>query len=108
MREIEGDALDNTTDVETPERIRFRHHVAGPVRRGLAYLLDTVIRFAVLALTAVLTVGAGALDSGKAKASWGLWLVVLFVLEWGWNVLFETFWRGRTIGKRGDRICNQS
>jgi uncharacterized RDD family membrane protein YckC len=96
------DALDNTTDVETPERIRFRHHVAGPVRRGLAYLLDTAIRGVVLALTALLISGAGALDSdkAKAKASWGLGLLVLFVMEWGWNVLFETFWRGRTIGKR--------
>ncbi len=104
MRETDGDALDNTTDVETPERIRFRHHVAGPVRRGLAYLLDALIRGAVLVVTVLLIAGAGAatgtLESGKAKASWGLWLVLLFVLEWGWNVLFETFWRGRTIGKR--------
>jgi uncharacterized RDD family membrane protein YckC len=100
VRETEGDALDNTTDVETPERIRFRHHVAGPVRRGLAYLLDVLVRSAVLFVTGLLVVGAGAIDAGKARASWGLWLLVLFFLEWGWNVLFETFWRGRTIGKR--------
>ena len=109
MRAIDVDALDNTTDVETPERIRFRHHVAGPVRRGLAYIIDTLLRGAILLITGLLIAGAGSVGSGSGegggggegrKASWGLGLLVLFVMEWGWNVLFETFWRGRTIGKR--------
>ena len=37
VHDSEGVALDNTATVETPERIRFTHHVAGPVRRGLIY-----------------------------------------------------------------------
>lgn len=104
MREAAGDALDNTTDVETPERIRFRHHVAGPVRRGLAYLLDAIIRAVLLFVTALLVGGAGALAAEKARASVGLWLLVLFMLDWGWNVLFEAFWRGHTPGKRMLRL----
>ncbi len=100
MREIAGDALDNTTDVETPERIRFRHHVAGPVRRALAYLLDLVIRGIVLLIAAVLVLGPAGFDAERARASAGLLLLLLFVVEWGWNVLFETFWRGQTPGKR--------
>jgi hypothetical protein len=48
--------------------------------------------------------GTSAFDSDKGKASVGLWLLVLFVLEWGWNVLFETFWRGQTPGKRMLRL----
>jgi hypothetical protein len=40
------------------------------------------------------------LSTGSARASGGLMLLLLFVFEWCWNVLFETFWRGRTIGKR--------
>lgn len=100
MRDTAGDALDNTTDVETPERIRFRHHVAGPVRRGLAYLLDVMIRGLVLFVIALLVLGPVSLVANDAKASVGLSLLILFVLEWGWNVLFETFWRGHTPGKR--------
>jgi uncharacterized RDD family membrane protein YckC len=100
VRETAGDALDNTTDVETPERIRFRHHVAGPVRRAFAYLLDVFMRGIVLLVTGLLVAGTSAFDTEKGKASLGLWLLVLFVLEWGWNVLFETFWRGQTPGKR--------
>ena len=100
MRDTEVEPLDNTTDVETPERIRFRHRVAGPVRRGLAYLLDLVIRGVVIAVLSALAVGVGGLSTGSARASGGLMLLLLFVFEWGWNVLFETFWRGRTPGKR--------
>jgi uncharacterized RDD family membrane protein YckC len=100
VRNIQAEPLDNTTDVETPECIRFRHHVAGPVRRGLAYLIDLVLRLVVVTIAGLLTFGASGVESGTSKASKGLLLLVAFVLEWGWNVLFETFWRGRTVGKR--------
>ena len=100
MRNSDVEPLDNTTDVETPECIRFRHQVAGPVRRALAYLVDLVLRLIVVSAVGVLAVGASGLSSGAGKASAGLTLLVMFVLEWGWNVLFETFWRGRTPGKR--------
>jgi uncharacterized RDD family membrane protein YckC len=99
VRETAGDALDNTTDVETPERIRFRHHVAGPVRRGLAYLLDLLFRGVILYVAALLALGPGQFGA-QARASGGLLLLLLFVVEWGWNVLFETCWRGQTPGKR--------
>ena len=92
-----ADALDNTTDVETPERIRFRHHVAGPVRRGLAYLIDLCARVGILFVTGLLAT-VGGLVIGKATM--GLGLVIFFVVEWGYNILFETFWRGQTPGKR--------
>ena len=94
---IATDALDNTTDVETPERIRFRHHVAGPVRRGLAYLIDLCARAGIVGLTGLLAFVGGL---GAPKATMGLGLVVFFVVDWGYNVLFETFWRGQTPGKR--------
>jgi uncharacterized RDD family membrane protein YckC len=95
MGGADDDPLDNTADVETPERIRFRYHVAGPVRRALAYIIDLAIRVAVLVATAALTTGLGGL-----KASQGLWLVLLFVLDWGYGVFFESLWRGQTPGKR--------
>jgi uncharacterized RDD family membrane protein YckC len=98
VRDLQGVSLDNTATVETPERIRFTHHVAGPVRRALAYAIDLLIRGAVLLLASILSTGV--MTSASVKASWGLWLLVLFALEWGWNVLFESFWNGRTPGKR--------
>lgn len=107
--DTEVEPLDDTTDVETPERIRFRHRVAGPVRRGLAYLIDLAIRGAVAAVVGLLAMGAGGISTASGKVSGGLMLLLLFVFEWGWNVLFETFWRGRTLGKRvlGLRVVRQ-
>ena len=93
----EVDELDNTADVETPERIRFRYHVAGPVRRGLAYLLDLVIRGLILMVTAMLGFAGGL---GQVRASGGLWLLMAFAIEWGYGVVFEGFWNGQTPGKR--------
>lgn len=94
-----AEALDNTTDVETPERVRFRHHVAGPVRRGLAYLVDAVVRGGILlGIGVVITASTG---SPRAKvSSSGLMLIVLFALEWVYFVALESALNGQTPGKR--------
>ncbi len=100
VHDSEGVALDNTATVETPERIRFTHHVAGPVRRGLAYLIDLCIRGAVLQVAGMMITTTPAAVTSSVKAAWGLMLVLVFAVEWIWNVLFEWLWNGRTPGKR--------
>jgi uncharacterized RDD family membrane protein YckC len=94
-------ALDNTTEVETPERIRFRYRAAGPVRRAFAWLLDSLIKFAVLlAVGMILGMVSAIKMDDMSQAMTGVFLVVIFVLEWGYSVLFETMWNGTTPGKR--------
>src|SRR4051812_24064499 len=94
-------ALDNTTEVETPERVRFRHRTAGPTRRGLAYLLDLLIRAALAVVVLLAVAGFTSLDFEDLRgASQGVLLVTLFGLEWGYYVLFESLWNGGTPGKR--------
>jgi uncharacterized RDD family membrane protein YckC len=87
--------LDNTTEVETPEHVRFRYRVAGPMRRMLAYLLDLLIRAAVL-----LVLGLILAVALRNEAVVGVLLVCWFVLEWGYYVVFETTADGRSPGKR--------
>lgn len=90
-------ALDNTVEVETPEHVRFRYRVAGPVRRSLAYLLDLLVRVAVLAVLSIaISLGTGT----AASALKGFLLVAAFLLEWGYYVFFETTGDGRSPGKR--------
>jgi uncharacterized RDD family membrane protein YckC len=77
-------ALDNTADVDTPEHVRFRYRLAGPARRGLAYLIDLLIR-----LAALLVVGSSCPSpSGQGRAgrqaSRGVVMVIAFLLEWGY------------------------
>jgi uncharacterized RDD family membrane protein YckC len=88
--------LDNTTEVETPEHVRFRYRVAGPVRRMLAYLLDLVIRGAVLLVLGLIL----AVALGGSEAVMGIILICAFILEWGYYVFFETTADGRSPGKR--------
>jgi uncharacterized RDD family membrane protein YckC len=90
-------ALDNTVEVETPELVRFRYRVAGPVRRSLAYLLDLLIRAGILLVLAIVLSFLGISGTGSFK---GIMAVAAFVLEWGYYVICETMTDGRTPGKR--------
>ncbi len=97
--------LDTDVAIETPEHIVFRHRVAGPARRLLAYLLDLLICYAALAVIAfvVLVAVAGlAAVSGAtenlAGAGMGLVLLLLFAIQWLYFTIFEAL-RGRTPGK---------
>jgi uncharacterized RDD family membrane protein YckC len=89
--------LDNTAEVEAPELVRFRYRLAGPVRRGLAYLIDLAVRLLVLSLFWVFLTMVMGVAHG---ASTGVILVAAFALEWGYYVVFETTGDGRSPGKR--------
>jgi uncharacterized RDD family membrane protein YckC len=101
--EFDGGAsepIDTDVVIETPEHVRFRHALAGPTRRVLAYAVDTVIRLAAFGVLALLVYMGGAgfpVLGGLADAA--LWLAA-FALEWGYFVVFETLMNGQTPGKR--------
>jgi uncharacterized RDD family membrane protein YckC len=93
-------ALDTTANIETPEHVRFTCSVAGPARRALAYLIDLLVR------AAVVTVVGGALllasSHSDPVSGWklGALLLLMFVLEWGYFVACEMLMNGRSVGKR--------
>lgn len=85
--------LDTTRAIETPEGVHLELRVAGPVVRGLAWGLDLFIRSIVyLALVSLLA------DFGRFGM--GLFLLLLFLLEWFYPVAFEVRSDGATPGKR--------
>jgi uncharacterized RDD family membrane protein YckC len=92
--------VDTVARVETPEQVRFDVRLAGPARRSVAYIVDLLIELAVLlGLAVVLLVGGVEYDNLQGW-SLGLYVLVLFAVEWGYHVFFETIWSGRTPGKR--------
>ena len=99
------DPLDTDVAVEAPEHIVFRHRVAGPARRSLAYLLDLCVCYtAAIVLSVVALIAAlgfrglgDALDSAGG-ASVGVILVVLFAAQWLYSFLWEGL-TGRSPGK---------
>jgi uncharacterized RDD family membrane protein YckC len=85
--------LDTTRRVATPEGIELTLRLAGPVPRALAWLVDFLLR---LALVLVVTLVA----SQFGRAGWGLVLLTSFFVEWLLPAWFEAAWGGRTPGKR--------
>lgn len=88
--------------METPESIDLQAEPAGLVVRGLAFAIDFLIRAVVL-----LVLGFFLFFSGAAGA--GLLLILWFLLEWFYPVLFEIYGRGQTPGKRrmGIAVVNE-
>lgn len=85
--------LDTTRSIATPEGIELTLRLAGPVPRALAWLIDLLIRGAIL-IALSMTLGA------LWKFGYALWLLSAFLLEWLYPAVFEVMWRGATPGKR--------
>lgn len=87
------DVLDTIVPAETPEGIVLELHPAGLCARTAAYLLDWLARVAIFFAFAIVSVAFG-------KLAPGVYLIVLFLLEWLYPVAFELARWGSTPGKR--------
>jgi uncharacterized RDD family membrane protein YckC len=91
-----SEGLDTVVAVETPEGIVLELRPAGLVVRFYAFLIDWVIRLAVLYGVAMVTVFMGGIGIA-------LWLIIAFACEWLYPIVFELRASGATPGKRA---CN--
>ncbi|MFJ3523564.1 RDD family protein [Pseudomonas sp. NPDC090203] len=85
--------LDTRIRMETPEGIDLVLRPAGLLSRSLAFSFDLLIRGALL--TALFLVLGALGDFGT-----GLFMLALFLANWGYMVLFEVLNQGRTPGKQ--------
>ena len=85
--------LDTYRRVETPEGVELGLRVAGPPARLLAWGIDAFLRtLAYMVLAMVLSLAG--------EIGMGVFLVLLFLGEWLYPVLFEVLGGGATPGKR--------
>ncbi len=97
-RSSERQPLDTVAEIETPEHIRFRYQLAGPGRRMMAYAIDLMIRAIIVIIVAIiLSMTSMFMFDGFST---GAVLLLMFALEWGYYVLLESLWSGRTPGKK--------
>lgn len=94
----ETEKLDTLQAVELAEGVEIRLRMAGPVLRAGAYLIDLVIRGALLSIVGVAMMFTG-VALGFEVAS-GVSLLAWFLLDWIYPVVFEAGKRGATPGKR--------
>lgn len=85
--------LDTLRPVTTPELIELQLHPAGIAPRALAWLIDLAIRIGIVMLAGTALGALGGFGNG-------IMLLLYFLLEWFYPVLFEVLWRGATPGKQ--------
>jgi uncharacterized RDD family membrane protein YckC len=108
--------MDERLTISTPEQVAFQYEMADIGSRFVASLLDHIILGLALALVAcaVLTLSLGAMlsqalgDNGQMTGGMYLAIAVLvliiFLIFWGYFILFEMVWKGQTPGKRLVRL----
>lgn len=92
--------------VVTPEHVAFEFELAGIAARALAWAIDFLIVVAVIVTSVLVLSVVSAAAGGFAVA---LLSIVVFVAQWGYGVLCEWLWSGRTVGKRvvGLRVVSE-
>ncbi|HJV94826.1 MAG TPA: RDD family protein [Albitalea sp.] len=86
-------SLDTLFTAETPEGIALALRPAGVMPRLYAYAIDLGIRLAVI-------VTATSVLAAMGRFGQGIFMILLFGLEWFYPVLFELTLSGATPGKR--------
>jgi uncharacterized RDD family membrane protein YckC len=85
--------LDSVVAAETPEGILLELRPAGISARCCAYMIDQLIRIAIMYAAAFILMFFGGLG-------WAFWAILTFLLEWFYPVVFELGRNGATPGKR--------
>ncbi len=86
--------------METPEGVTLEVTLAGVGSRLAAGLLDQLLRSAVLLALVILVAFAGDRRDTSSGVLVAALLVALFLVQFAYDVLFETLGSGRTPGKR--------
>lgn len=93
------DLLDTLQVVELAEGVEIQLPIAGPLVRAQAFLLDTVFRWLGTVIISLLIYFLWGLIFGGGVAM-GAILIVAFLIDWFYFVLFEAGKHGATPGKR--------
>jgi uncharacterized RDD family membrane protein YckC len=85
--------VDTLRTVEAPEGVELALRVASPWPRSIAWFLDALLRSVVYGVV-------GGVLAFLGKTGFGLTMICIFLIEWGWPVVFEVWSNGATPGKK--------
>lgn len=98
---MEFKTLDSLSTVQTPEGVDIHLRLAGIWPRSVAWLIDLLIR-------AVIYIVMSIIGSLMGELGTGLVLIVIFLIEWFYPVVYEVLNDGMTPGKKslGIQVLN--
>lgn len=86
--------LDTSASFATPEHIAFTFRIAGPMVRFWAWVVDFLLRVALMLILAVPLLLLG------LQVGIGIWLLMFFFIDWLLGGFIEWRWEGFTPGKK--------
>lgn len=98
--------MERFLDVRTGEAVAIEYELAGLGSRFLAVVVDLMAQLAILLILAAVALAALPAFVRILPSKYATALVVaivavgLFLIGIGWFIIFETWWSGRTPGKR--------
>lgn len=99
-------------DVKTPEYVSLKFKLAGLGSRGTAQLIDTIIiTITTIAIFLVLYLATtNNIWTASESVLFATVLIITFALQFGYFIVLEYFWSGKTIGKHllGIRVIQEN
>ena len=92
--------VDTRVVVETPEGADFQFVIAGAGPRAMAWFLDRLVQFGIIAVISILSVFLVPFGEAGSGLGMGGILIASFLLDWFYFAMFEGYWNGQTPGKR--------
>ncbi|HIF01174.1 MAG TPA: RDD family protein [Planctomycetes bacterium] len=96
--------VDTRVTVETPEGVDFQFMIAGPGKRGMSFLIDTILKLGVVVVCLLLVTTLAGISGEIPGIGAGIVLVTWFAMSWMYGSCFEAFWNGQTPGKKSQNL----
>jgi uncharacterized RDD family membrane protein YckC len=90
-----------TLEIRTAEGVTFSLRLAGPSVRFLAWLIDLCV---LGAMTSAVSSALGGMGTWFSDHIGAVLILVYFLLQVGYPIVLEWYWRGQTLGKRLMRL----
>lgn len=90
--------LEQTVTISTPEGVQLELTVAGMGSRIAAATIDFILE-AIVLIVAFLALSAGAFAGADGTLVIGFYALLGFLIFFGYPIVAEAMWEGRTIGK---------
>ncbi len=94
-----------TITIVTPENVELQFTCATPFTRAMAAFIDSLIKGLLQIVLMLAMFGSfTTMVREQTMRDFALMVALMFLIEWGYHIIFETAWIGQTPGKKAMNI----